>query len=239
MKRAASTSLEASSSHKRLTLVTEDPLQSFFAVLQPYEALRFLEATRALLDALGPAVLCRVLNQFRLATLHRYGCHCAVGADGVPQRRYYRATEPGVFLRMREDYTQHCLTEVHEEAAHLIASGVPSHRLIVLCANENPRNRLGTFVRYTTDRVFFDQLLYKAEEWIDVPAIFYFVCLDAARRDLVHQHLDWDAVRLKQRYTELGLLKRTELDDATEFALMVLEVFTRLNYLLHRHPAMK
>lgn len=185
---------------------TVEKRQRLYSAFNEYEMSRFVSTFVALRDngLNDPVVLCRVMDLFVL--IHRFCATCQHTHDPL-QRRYYLADSPDVYRALCDRYEQSVIEQVDREARLLLERGSSAENLIVVCANDNPRDRLGTFVRYEGDDEFRALLRSHIRDWIDVPPIVYFVCLDACSLASVRQHLDWSSERLAERYASLGLCR--------------------------------
>jgi hypothetical protein len=124
------------------------------------------------------------------------------------QRRYDKTEAPRLYQEIGRLYRRECMQQIVHQAHQLRNAGVPRDRLIVVCANDNPRDKLGTLVSY--ERQFVGLLADQTSQRIDMPPIVYYECLDAKRVDQVQKHLDWTRRQVKQRYLELGLVGSKE-----------------------------
>lgn len=190
-------------------------MQIYFESLIPYERQRFVYAYRGIvqqLSSLGSrevschqSIVRQILQTLARSTLFRASCSCQF--DSM-QRRYDKTEAPRLYQEIGRLYRREYMQQIVRQAHQLQGAGVPRDRLIVVCANDNPRDKLGTLVSY--ERQFVGLLADQTFQRIDVPPIVYYECLDAKRVDQVCQHLDWTRYQVKQRYLELGLVRSKE-----------------------------
>lgn len=159
----------------------------FFNRLTDYEQKRCLFA----LIGLSGNVDSDVIREILITFMHVSCAQHDEEGEPVPSltRRYYCKYDGiAVFKDMRSIVYTQIKTKIEKDLRKLVEKHVPKINRYIIIANDNPRDGLGKLVLYTKDW-FEEQVKSAYKEWVDLPAISLYRCVDIMNTSKVRKYL--------------------------------------------------
>lgn len=163
------------------------PEYEFFNNLTYYEQKRWLFALIGLSVNIDIDVIRVILIDFMYVS-------CSVEDDeGEPvppltYRYYYKYDGVRLFKEMREILYTQIKNTIEKDVKKLDKLGVKKERRYIIIANANPYDGLGKLIKYTEN--WFDEEVKPAyKEWIDMPPISFYACVDIMDNATIRTYL--------------------------------------------------